>query len=143
MDDTFFVEIAQCKSYLHSVKFDLVLLESSSGLKEPIEFTTLDERHDEKQSKIRHKKILHSNQELMLTFEHDIFFKFCVFDLVVLDQNILSYNLYCIKLFVELEFSQEYFTKGTFSEYNDDFEIFERWLSLLIVAEFFIFSHED
>ena len=72
MNNSFLVEITKSQSNLYSVELNLILLESSSGFEETIKLTTFDERHDKEQSQVGHEKVLHSYQELMLTFKHDI-----------------------------------------------------------------------
>lgn len=107
-----------------------MFLESSFGFEESVELSSSDERHNKEKPQVRHEEVLHSNQELVLTFEHDVFLKFGVLDLVIFKQNILSDDFDCVKLFIELKFSQEYFTKCAFSKNEYHFEIIECWFSL-------------
>lgn len=51
-----------------------MFLESSFSFEESIELTSSDEGHDEEETKVWHEKEFHSNQELVLAFEHDVFF---------------------------------------------------------------------
>jgi len=77
------VQIPKCQSNLRGVELDFVLLEPPLGFKESVELTSTDEGHHEEEAEIRHEEVLHADQELMLALEHDVFFKFCVFNLVV------------------------------------------------------------
>lgn len=69
-----------------------MFLKSSLWLEESIELTAPDEWHDEEKSKVGHEEVLHTDKELVLTFEHDILFQFSVLDLVILNKDILSNN---------------------------------------------------
>ena len=55
------------------------------GFEEAVELTTPDEGHDEEETEIAHEEVLHTHKELVLTFEHDVFFQFRIFDLVIFD----------------------------------------------------------
>jgi len=117
------VEIAQSECNLYGIKLDFFFLKPSSGLKEPIEFTSSNKRHDKKESEFTHKQVLHADQELMLTFKHNLFFQLGIFDLVVLYQNVLPNHLYRVQLSVLLEFCQEHLPEGAFAENDYHFEV--------------------
>ena len=62
-----------------------MFLKSSLRLEESVKLSTPDKGHDKEKSEIRHEEVLHSDKELVLTFEHNIFLQLSVLDLVVLD----------------------------------------------------------
>ena len=75
----------------------------------------------------------------MLTFKHNIFFKLSILYLIIFNQYIFSYYFNSIKLLIE--FTQKYFTKGTFTKYNNHLKIFKCWLSILRII-IFIWSNK-
>lgn len=90
--NSFLMKISQSHCNLSSIELYLMLLESTLSFEESVELSTSDKRHDKEEPKITHKEVLHANQELVLAFEHDVFFQLCVFNLVVLYQNIFPDN---------------------------------------------------
>lgn len=127
MDYCFLMEISKSKGNLNSVKLDFILLESTLSFEESIKLSASDKWHNEEESKIRHEKIFHTNQELMLTLEHDILLKLRVFNLVIFNQDVFTDNFDCIKLFVIREFGQEDFTESSFTNDKLYFEIIKSW----------------
>ena len=127
MDNSFLMEISKSKGNLNSVKLDFILLESTLSFEESIKLSASDKWHNEEESKIRHEKIFHTNQELMLTLEHDILLKLRVFNLVIFNQDVFTDNFDCIKLFVIREFGQEDFTESSFTNDKLYFEIIKSW----------------
>lgn len=121
------MEISKSKGNLNSVKLDFILLESTLSFEESIKLSASDKWHNEEESKIRHEKIFHTNQELMLTLEHDILLKLRVFNLVIFNQDVFTDNFDCIKLFVIREFGQEDFTESSFTNDKLYFEIIKSW----------------
>jgi len=53
--DSLPVKVAQGQGNLNGIEFNFLLLETATGLEEPIEFTSPDKRHDKEQSQLRHK----------------------------------------------------------------------------------------
>jgi len=77
----------------------------------------------------------------VLAFEHDVFLKLCVFDLVVFNQNVFPDNFNGIQLLVKLKFSQEYLSESAFPQYDDHFEIGKSWLSCSIFSRLSIIAY--
>ena len=51
MDNSLFVKIPECKSYLTSVEFNFILLEPAFRFEKSVELSSSDERHHEEKSK--------------------------------------------------------------------------------------------
>jgi len=117
------VQVSKSHGNLGSIKLNFVFLKPSLSLEEPVEFSSSDEGHDEKESEFRHEEVLHANQELVLTLKHDVFLQLGVFDLVVFDQNVLPYNFYCVELLVKLELRQKHFAECSFAQHYHHLEI--------------------
>lgn len=118
-----------------------MFLKSSLWLEESIELTAPDEWHDEEKSKVGHEEVLHADKELVLTFEHDVLFQFSVFDLVILNKNILSYNFNSIELLIMFKFCKENLAERSFTKNDDHFEVGE--CRNLLFAYLGISGYED
>lgn len=118
-----------------------MFLKSSLWLEESVELTAPDEWHYEEKSKVGHEEVLHTDKELVLTFEHDILFQFSVLDLVILNKDILSNNFDGIQLLIMFKFCKENFAERSFTKNDDHFEVGE--CRNLLFVYLGISGHED
>jgi len=96
MDDALGVQVSNSNCHLGSIEQNLALLESLLTLENFVKFSTSNEWHDKVKSKVVLEKIVHTDQEWMITLEHDIFFENCVIYLIVLNKDIFTNGLNCV-----------------------------------------------
>ena len=69
MHDTLLVELADGDNDLSGVELDNALVEALLFLENLVEFTTVDEGHDEVETGFRLEKVVHSTEERMISLE--------------------------------------------------------------------------
>jgi hypothetical protein len=70
------------------------------------------------------ENVIHTDQERMISSEQYFFLELCIFDLVVIYQNIFTKGLHGVNLFPNKLFHKKYFTKTTFAQNLDDSKVF-------------------
>ena len=119
------------QSDLSRKKLSLLFLESLNRDQVSKELATLDENHQEIDSKIVLEHILHIDQEGMVDLIENIFFEIYVLHLIVLQNKILADTLHSEQLTGSLLLYEEHFSKSPLANQLLDLEIFESRIALL------------
>ena len=84
------MQVAQRQSYLSSVELSQLLRETLLFTQVPEKFSSLDEPHHKVNTLFALEHILHAYNEGVVNVEKDVFFKFNIFELLVVYDYILA-----------------------------------------------------
>ena len=93
-----FMEVANSKGYLHSVKLSSFFGEASCVSQMHEELTTSHEAHDEEDLRLCLEHVVHANEERMIGLHENLLLKLGAFDLIVVEDDIFSKGFHGINL---------------------------------------------
>ena len=110
---------------MRSVEFDNFFRKPFLLLEDLIEFTAINEWHDEVKTCIRLEHVFHAAKERVVGFEQDVLFKRRRLDLVVLDQHVLSDSLDSVFLACLRKNGQIYSSERSLTQLQLNVKIFK------------------
>jgi len=119
------MQVPNSHRHLSSVEPDSVLIKPFVGLVYLVQLTSLDEGHDEVESHLVLKQVVHAHKERVVALKHDVLLKQCVFDLVKLNQDVFADGFDCVQLLVLAQLSQENLAKCSSAQNHQHFEVFK------------------
>ena len=99
------------EDYLCSVEFGSLFWETGTVSKVHEEFTATNKAHDKKDFLFCLENVVHTNEERMIGLKKDILFKFCAFNLIIINYNVFPQRFHCINLSSHLFLYQKYLPK--------------------------------
>lgn len=137
MHDAFGVEVPDGKDDLNCVELDSRLRQALLGFEDFVELAAPDEGHDEVEAGLSLEKILHAHEERVVAAEEDVFLKFCVLNLLEVEEDIFADRLDSVLLvrWVIRPLRQEDFAEGSLAEKSLLLEVFEPSCVVLAVSD--------
>jgi hypothetical protein len=80
-----------------------------------VELSSIDEWHDEVKSELILEQIIHSTEERVSNFKQNVSLQFCGFNLLCLNQDVLSNGFYSVQVLILFKPREIHLPKSTFS----------------------------
>jgi hypothetical protein len=98
------------------------------------QLTSSNKLHNEENFLVCLENVLHTHQEWVISFQQNILLQKCTFDLIVIQNDVLSETLHCIDRLVGDLLHQEHLSKTTSANDTLYLEIFKIDFLLILVS---------
>ena len=98
------------------------------------QLTSSNKLHNEEDLLVCLENVLHTHQEWVISFQQNILLQKCTFDLIVIQNDVLSETLHCVDRLVGDLLHQEHFSKTTSANDTLYLEIFKIDFLLILVS---------